>query len=77
MHPYTLDGMVKDRQQELARLACAGRNARLARTQRLPAWRRAAARALAAVTVAVGVPRSYRRVAQRRVTTALGFEPPC
>lgn len=77
MHPYTADKMVKERQQELLRLARAERSVRNARRTRLPAWRRVAGRALVAATVAVGVPRGRRRAAQRRVTTALGFQPPC
>jgi len=77
MHPYAIDRMVRERQEELLRLSRADRTARAARLPGLPAWRRAAGRALVAVAVAVGVPRSGRPAAQRQARTALGFEPPC
>jgi hypothetical protein len=77
MHPYVIEQMVEERQQELRRLAHVGAGARAVGHARHEAWRRAAGRALVAVAVAVGVPRSERRAAQRQVTTTLGFESRC
>jgi hypothetical protein len=78
MHPYVIERMVEERQEELRRLALVGAGARSARRHaRDSAWRRAVGRALLNGAVAVGVPRAQRRAAQRQVTTTLGFEPRC
>jgi len=78
MHPYALDRMAEERQQELRRLALVEAAGRAARRQgRHSTWRRAVGRALVAGAVAVGVPRSQRRAAQHDITTTLGFESHC
>ena len=79
MHPYVVDRMVRERQEELARQAHADRSVRAAcRTAAgVPAWRRGAGRALMALAVAVAVPRSRRRTTRRAVVSALGPAPPC
>ena len=60
------------------RLARVDADARAVRREaRDSAWRRTVGRALVAGAVAVGVPRSQRRAAQRQVTTTLGFESRC
>ena len=70
MHPYVIDRMVEERQQELHRLS------RL-EPDRPGAWRTNASRALVALAVRLGVPRPQRTTARDRVVAALGFEPPC
>jgi hypothetical protein len=70
MHPYVIDPMVAERQQELHRLS------RLDHA-RPGAWRANASRALVALAVHLGVPRPQRATTRDRVVTALGFEPPC
>jgi hypothetical protein len=77
MHPYAVDRMVQERRQEVVRLRGGPRRVDAVRPDRQRAWRRAAARALVAAAIAVGVPRSRRPAAQHLVTTAFGFEPPC
>ena len=70
MHPYVIDRMVEERQQELHRLSRldhAGPGA----------LRTTASRALLALAVRLGVPRPQRTTARDRVVAALGFEPPC
>jgi hypothetical protein len=77
MHPYVIDQMMNERHQELIRLAQVEGRVRAARDARNSTWRRTVGRALVAGAVAVGVPRSDRRAAQRQVRTTLGFESPC
>jgi hypothetical protein len=78
MHPYVIERMVEERQQELRMLARADSGARTARRQaRDSAWRRTLGRALVNGAVAVRVPPSQRRAAQRQVTTVLGLESRC
>jgi hypothetical protein len=78
MHPYVIERLMEQRHHELTQLARADALARSARRQaRDSAWRRTVARALVAGAVAVGVPPSQRRDAQRRVTTTLGFGARC
>jgi len=77
MHPYVIDQLMEERQQELIRLAQVEGRARVARDARNSAWRRAVGRALVAGAVVVGVPRTDRRAAKRQVRTTLGFESPC
>jgi hypothetical protein len=77
MHPYVIERLVEERQEELRRLARVEVGARAAGQARHAEWRRSVGRALVAVAVAVGVPRSERRAAHCRVTTTLGFEPHC
>ena len=70
MHPYVIDRMVEERQQELHRLSRADH-------ARPGAWRTNASRALVAMAVRLGVPRPQRTTTRDRVVAALGFEPPC
>ena len=78
MHPYVIEQLVEERQQQLRLLARADAGARAARREaRDSAWRRAVGRALVAGAVTVGVPRSQRRAALCQVSTTLGLEPRC
>ena len=70
MHPYVIDRMVAERQQELHRLSRMDH-------ARPRAWRTNASRALVGLAVRLGVPRSQRTTTRDRVAAALGFEPPC
>jgi len=77
MHPYAVDRMVEERQQELMWLARVDADARAIRRQaKDSAWRRLVGRALVAGAVAVGVPRPQRRAARCQVTTTLGLTTP-
>ena len=70
MHPYVIDRMVEERQQELHRLSRldhAGPGA----------WRTNASRALVALAVRLGVPRPQRATARDRLVAALGHEAAC
>ena len=70
MHPYVIDRMVAERQQELHRLSRMDH-------ARPGAWRTNASRALVALAVHLGVPRPQRTTTRARVVAALGFDPPC
>lgn len=75
VHPYAIDRMVQERQEELRRLRRADCCARSARRAPIPHWRRGAVRALVGLAVAVSVPRSRRRTALGEVTAILGLGP--
>jgi hypothetical protein len=78
MHPYAIEGQVRERQEELLRLARADHGVRDARRAAgVRPWRQRAGRALLAAAVAVAVPGPRRRTVRRQATTALGFDPPC
>jgi len=70
MHPYAIDRMVEERQQELHRLSQMDH----ARPRR---WRTGAGRALVAMAVRLGVPPAQRRTAHDRAVAVLGFDSPC
>lgn len=74
MHPYVIEEMVRERRNELQRLATHDR-----RGEEHPVrpWRGLAGRALASLAVVVGVPRVHRRPVRQHVTAALRLEHPC
>ena len=70
MNQYVIDRMVEERQQELYRLSRMDQS-------RPGAWRANASRALVALAVRLGVPRTQQTKARERVVAALGLEPRC
>ena len=70
MHPYVVERMIEERQQEVGRM-------RRATGTWIPAWRQRAGRALVALGVVVAVPPARRRTATRQAASVLGLEPPC
>lgn len=72
-HPMAVDQRVRERQQELARLAQAERQARQAAAcaKQVRGWRRAVSRMLVVLGVQVGVPFGRRGSALREVVAAL------
>lgn len=72
MHPYAVDRMVQERQQELHRLS---RPTRVdPERHRVPAWRWRVGHALAAAAVTLCVPRARRAPARRSMAALLGLE---
>jgi hypothetical protein len=74
MHPYAIEEMVRERQEELQRLAADDRRGE---ERGVHPWRGLAGRCLASLAVLVGVPRVHRRPVRQHVTAALRLENPC
>ena len=68
MHPYVVDRLVQERQQEVRRL-----RRRNGSGDDVAAWRRRAGRALLSLTVAVGVPRARRTPVRGSASALLGL----
>lgn len=75
MHPYVVDRLIRDHQQDLARLRADGPHGNRVGGDAVPVgqWRRRLGRALLAGAVTVGVPRGARRPARQSVTALLGL----
>jgi len=70
MDSYAVEELVQERQAEIRRLRGLDRPG-----PGMWAWRRRAGRALVALAVSVGVPRSHRRTARCRLGALLGLDP--
>ena len=71
MHPTLLDELVRERWNEMHRLASADRRIS---SHTVPSWRRRAGQVLAAIAVAVSVPASHRAQSREQVGAALCLE---
>ena len=72
MHPYAVDRMVQERQQELYRLS---RPTRVDGGHPVAEWRRRVGHALASAAVTLCVPRARRAPARRSMAALLALEP--